>query len=518
MRFSSSFLLAGIACSGTEHPACMEGFVPDGKGRCVHDGDRPDTETGVPPTQGPDSGNPPDTLLPRGDCVSEPGESQPLQALGRTDLHEGSGPPVLLIEMLDSALDGDMFWAVGQGGLFSFDLSGTNPEFGDHYPNTGGRYHRLLLIEGTESHPPLVYATHRSQGLAVIDRSDPNALSRVHQISKQNLGGLSRRGDFVYIIKHDGDLTVMDVSDPVSPVEGATVDADGHPWNVVSGADTLYTADNTHGVGVFSLDTPAIPNFEGHVDIGTGALDVAVDGEHLYVAGGSAGMIVLDLSDPNRPEEVARLHLDAPIIDIALDGSIAWLVDQESVWAVDISTPAQPTVLGKADTPLFAMTVAAADHRAWIGDWTAVGGYQLDTSINAPVLSAAPDTLHLAPDQDEVALKLRNDGAVDATLFAWNASEPSATLTLDTTTTPSGTSVTGRLHWPTNLSNGTVCIASDDPASPGLEVHIKRENSQLSIPLGTAAPDFVLTDLDGEAHRLSEQLGHPVLLVYFATW
>ena len=74
------------------------------------------------------------------------------------------------------------------------------------------------------------------------------------------------------------------------------------------------------------------------------------------------------------------------------------------------------------------------------------------------------------------------------------------------------------LHWPTSLSNGAVCIASDDPASPALEIQVLREHDEISIPLGTAAPDFVLTDIDGDTHRLSEQLGHPVLLVYFATW
>jgi hypothetical protein len=518
MRFLSALTLATVACAGNGQTPCIEGFEPDGKGRCQHEGDLNSTDTGSR-LSSPDSGDPPDPLLPKGDCgVGTAGGTTALQALGRTDTSEGMTPPFLLIEMLDSALDGDRFWAVGQGGLFSFDLSGPNPEIDDHYPDLTGRYHRLLLLEGTDDHPPLVYVTHRSLGLNVIDRSDPSALSLVYELSQQNFGGLTRRGDFIYIIQHDGDLTVMDASDPVSPIVGATVSAEGHPWNVVAGADSLYTADNTHGIGVFSFDDPANPAFERHVDIGTGALDLAVDGEFLYAAAGSSGLIVLELSDPNQPKEIARLNLGTPIIDVTLDGQTAWIVDQESVWAVDITVPSQPVVLGKADTPRFAMTVAAADNRAWVGDWGAIGGYELDRSIASPVLSEAPDTLYIMPDQEELSLKLRNDGAVEATLFAWNASEPDATLTLDTTTIPPGTSVTGRLHWPTNLSNGTVCIASDDPASPALEVQVQRENSQLSIPLGTAAPDFVLTDLDGETHRLSEQLGHPVLLIYFATW
>jgi len=519
MQLAASLMLFSLACSSSEHPPCIDGFVPDGKGRCRHAGDRAGTDTSSPPISSTDSGNAPEPVLPQGDCVgSTAGGTAALQELGRTDTNEGPTPPTLLIEMLDSALDDDRFWAVGQGGLFSFDLSGPSPELDDHYPNTGGRYHRLLLLDGSEDHPPLVYATNRTQGLVVIDRSDPSALSRVHQISKQNFGGLTKRGDFVYIIEHDGDLTVMDIGDPVSPVEGATIYADGHPWNVVAGADALYTADNTHGVGVFSLDDPAAPIFERHVDIETGAQDVAVAGDHLYAAAGSAGLIVLAINEPNHPEEIARLELGTPIIDVTLDGNIAWLVDQESVWAVDVTDPYHPFVLGKADTPRFAMTVAAADHQAWVGDWTAVGGYALDTSISSPVLSAAPDTLYLAPGQEDVSVVLRNDGAVDAALSAWNASDSEATFTMDAMTIPGASSAAGMLHWPTSLSNGAVCIASDDPASPALEIQVLREHDEISIPLGTAAPDFVLTDIDGDTHRLSEQLGHPVLLVYFATW
>jgi hypothetical protein len=36
--------------------------------------------------------------------------------------------------------------------------------------------------------------------------------------------------------------------------------------------------------------------------------------------------------------------------------------------------------------------------------------------------------------------------------------------------------------------------------------------------VGDPAPDFALEDLHGARWRLSEQLGHPVVLTYIATW
>jgi hypothetical protein len=62
----------------------------------------------------------------------------------------------------------------------------------------------------------------------------------------------------------------------------------------------------------------------------------------------------------------------------------------------------------------------------------------------------------------------------------------------------------------------TGCLATDDPDGPLVSF-------TLGVPagdryLGQPAPDFVLPGLDGQSYRLSEQLGHPVMLAYFATW
>jgi len=71
----------------------------------------------------------------------------------------------------------------------------------------------------------------------------------------------------------------------------------------------------------------------------------------------------------------------------------------------------------------------------------------------------------------------------------------------------------------------TLCLATNDPSAPLLEVPVGAAtfNSDVfagagELQVGDAAPDFALEDLDGHSWRLSEQLGHPVVLIYFATW
>ena len=66
--------------------------------------------------------------------------------------------------------------------------------------------------------------------------------------------------------------------------------------------------------------------------------------------------------------------------------------------------------------------------------------------------------------------------------------------------------------------NARLCIASNDPVSPTREIVLHTGGGGENEAIGGEATDFVLADLDGNYHQLSLQLGHPVVLMYFATW
>lgn len=507
-----------FGCSPSKSSTCMTGYTLTDEGHCMPVETVESTEPDEPePT---DTGTQEDTATPatvaRGECeVGGEAALASVELIARTDTDEGPGPPTLLIELLDVAIDGDRFWGVGQGGLMSFDLTGSAPELDGVYPEMGGRYYRLLLIDHTT---PLVYVTHRDQGLVVVDRSDPSNLRPVHSLTLDGLGGLAMHNDRVYGTKHDGSIVVFDASIPDEPTLLSTITAPGHPWNVVATSDALYTADNTEGLGVFDGSDADEPRYERHIDLGSGALDLALHEDTLFVAAGSAGLILLETSNPLEPTEIARLHTGSPVIDVSVSASTAWIVDHEAVWAIDVSDTENPTVIGRMETPRFAMTVAADGDDAWVGDWTAVGGYRAHPDRVRSTMVAHPDTVRLAPDTNEASLRLVNLGPMDGQILAWDASEPAAEVTVANTPTPSGEGSDITIEWPEDSDFGQICIQTDDPTTPAVEVTIQRVDNELSVPLGTAAPDFELTSLDGETVRLSEQLGHPVLLVYFATW
>ena len=61
-------------------------------------------------------------------------------------------------------------------------------------------------------------------------------------------------------------------------------------------------------------------------------------------------------------------------------------------------------------------------------------------------------------------------------------------------------------------------MATNDPDEPTQTLEILTSNDDSSVLIGEPAPDFSLPGIDGVYYTLSEQVGKPVVLVYFATW
>ena len=98
---------------------------------------------------------------------------------------------------------------------------------------------------------------------------------------------------------------------------------------------------------------------------------------------------------------------------------------------------------------------------------------------------------------------------------------PGMTARMDDPTLAPGQVAHVEITWDgvTDIPRGsTICIASDDPDTPRFELPTGTGAEGEGNAIGQNAPDFSLEDLDGRVHRLSDQIGHPVVLAYFATW
>jgi hypothetical protein len=269
---------------------------------------------------------------------------------------------------------------------------------------------------------------------------------------------------------------------------------------------------------VMDRKIPAQPAFVEAHDLSGSVQALALSDSILVAAAGSAGIQVFSIADPLHPEWISAYAPGASILDIALKGDILWAVTQESVLVIDLSDPANPRPLASRKTPYWAMTISAVGQTAWVGDWGALRGYALDESIAAADIDPANSTLLLHSLGEALELTVTNRGSDTLAVDAITAENPDLKLNYrgSLEVEPLNT-LTITLDWPGGDLDTTLCVRSNDPDESLIRIQVQTgENDDSAI--GNPAPDFTLNDLDGNAHTLSDQLGHPVVLVYFATW
>lgn len=523
-------LCATVGCQG-DKLGCYSGYAFDDDGVCA-----PQVGSGLDDSgelrqahEGEDAGSvgPEDTgaapvLL--GPClVPETLPTDPIETLGfYNSIPEGGAPPAVLMELVQVQMDParNMFWGVGQGGLFGFDVSDpATPELVARGPTSGGgRYYSLWVPGIDDPAPGLIYTTHRDIGLWVIDTTDLDAPQAVYLWGRSGLAGMDVSGDLMYIAKHSGELVTLDISDRAAPTERSTVSGMSSAWGVTVGDGALYGADNVEGVVVFDLSNPEYPNAVGAVDVGSGVQALALHGDVLFAAAGSTGVVALDVSDPLSPVWLDTWAAGESVQSVAVDGDTLWAVTQKAVIAFDVSDPSVITPVSSRETPFWAMGVDAADGVAWVGDWGAVRGYARRPGVSAPDMSLAVSSLFIPDTADVIEVPVNNQGSAPLHLVGLESGVEGLLVSVNKSTVAVGERAMLRLEWSGGELDTEVCLASDDPDQPIQYLRVQAGPVTDGVGVGAVAPDFVLADLDGEYHRLSEMIGHPVVLIYFATW
>ena len=446
----------------------------------------------------------------------------PVVDLGELNtLMDGSGPGAFLMELVEVAVsdDGQRVLGVGQGGLMAFDVSDPDrPALVGGYPSDGrGRYHRVLLFSDSDPGRSLAYLTHRERGLSVVSIDDLESIGLVNETSVEGLGGMAQWEDFLYVSRHSGTVLIYDISDREHPVEVGEVDGLGHPWTLVATESALYVADATEGLVVLDRSDPIAPIVVEALDLG-GVQDLSLGNGVIYAAAGSAGVVAVDISDPLQPVESKRVVFGTGAIGLARDGAELWVADQEGVRVLDVSSPLEPLASGSRQTAQWAMDVAALGGRAWVADWGRLGGYAADLEKKAPDLDISLSEVFLDASGDEVELVIRNLGQQTLQLHGALAEDDALQLQFSSDEVAAQDSAVVRIQWPGGALSDSLCLASNDPDQPQVIVDLHTGGGGAVGAVGGPAPDFILPDLSGDSHRLSEHLGSPVVLVYFATW
>jgi hypothetical protein len=390
--------------------------------------------------------------------------------------------------------------------------------------------HRLEGISTRLDHVALVDESHvaisrrgdadRVGRVALIDTTDE--LTVVGSVQLEDAAGMAARDGRLYALSSQGTLSTYNVSHPGASHQPAlmhTLEGLASPWSLAIEGDYAYIADNQLGLVVVDLTNPDAPVLVGPAEESEALQDVDVYGGHVYGAAGSKGVQIFSLEDAAHPTLAAEIEPGGAIISVSAGGDLLWTANQEGVAAIDIRLPSLPVLVGTESTPSWAMGVEATEAGVFLADWNRVATFEADPTVLAPDAQTDLSALYFPEGTTEQILTLRNGGSTTLDIAGLSRDIEDIDVTVDRLEVAPGESAEIRVRWEGQGDlSGSLCVATNDPDDPIQYLEILTSNDDSSVLIGEPAPDFVLPDTEGVYRTLSEQRGHPVVLVYFATW
>jgi hypothetical protein len=436
--------------------------------------------------------------------------------------------PPGLVHMLDIELAGDRAYVVGTGGLWIVDVKNpASPSLLGTYVTTGGEGRGGPQIYGAAMNGNVVYCFERTNGVEIIDVTDPGRPTSVGaRYLRDNSYSYEHgvvSGNLLYLAAHDHGVEILDVSNPRMLIHRAVVQT-GNAFDLAINGDYLFVADGAAGLSVVDVSDPLAPKLLATKPTSNLAQDIVLDDQYAFVAVGSSGMDVFDINTPAAPKFVTNYYVDGFTNHLNISNGRAFLANWETVEIVDISNPAQPDLVATQHAFQRAMAIATAGDYFYVGDWSALRPYRFD-NIPAPDVNADPLEMNFgtvavggAQVQNLTIENLGKAPLVISSISATGAgfSVASATFTLNrferreipVTYRPTST----------NRVSGFINIVSNDPDEGQKIVPLTGGNNTIGV--GDAPPDFTLQDLKGASYHLLDFIGQRkiIVLAFYASW
>jgi hypothetical protein len=196
----------------------------------------------------------------------------------------GIGPPTGSSICL--AIAGDHAFVGQSGALVVFDIS--DPVAPVPIASLPANLVRDVCISGN-----LLLAADYTDGVHLIDISTPGAPVLLNTYSGPGIAlGVEIAGDLAYLAMQNGDLQVIDISDPAGGpmLVGQGFVVGGSVYDVAVAGDLVYVAVQNQGVAVFDVSDPTSPVLVGYNDASVDARRIVVDGDHALVAASGDGI------------------------------------------------------------------------------------------------------------------------------------------------------------------------------------------------------------------------------------
>jgi len=237
----------------------------------------------------------------------------------------------------------------------------------------------------------IAYLLDASDGLEILDISDPSNIQELGQFQKDDLSFYPRKV-FVseniayFAVKYNG-LKLIDILDPSNPIEIGLYGNNCSILDVFISEEVAYIAAGENGVEILNISNPSnivqisnytdnynntwsldfdeqnnllyvadridgieildVSNLSSPVELGQLALESAVEidvvGNFAYISLYDNGLSIVDVSDPSDPVEISRFE-DRIIKDVFVNGTSCYLVTDHGLFLLDVSDPVNPVI------------------------------------------------------------------------------------------------------------------------------------------------------------------------------
>ncbi|HTY08660.1 MAG TPA: hypothetical protein VMF29_05805, partial [Candidatus Edwardsbacteria bacterium] len=158
--------------------------------------------------------------------------------------------------------------------------------------------------------------------------------------------GIAIKDSFAYLARGSaaGDLMILNISNPASPVKRDSVIMTGSSYDVVV-KDSFAYLESSDSLRIIKVKDPANPTWISAYKPYTSSSRISIKDSFLYLTEGAYGYEVVKVKTPTSPTQLYRNTVSGHCtncLDIATDVNRAYVADYDGLELVGMSTPANP--------------------------------------------------------------------------------------------------------------------------------------------------------------------------------
>jgi hypothetical protein len=271
--------------------------------------------------------------------------------------------------------------------------------------------------------------------------------------------------DFDGLYGYNGGLSVVDISNPVSPkevgglynssaifedelVKKSTDAVLSQPWSVYVSGNYAYVVASGLSSGTFAggnaltiidISNPALPSYRGKLLFNNSSRkSVFVSGRYAYVTMAESNMLeIIDISNPANPVRVGGISVSSPY-GVSVSGNYAYVTasGNQSLEVIDISSPTSPVSRGRISNGSGGAALTAPFSIFIVGNVPVYSGPINPTPVPAP---SGPPTVVEGNGQVSITSWPAVSGAVKYKLY-WNVDNFTTPIVDNITNIPTATS------------------------------------------------------------------------------